>query len=102
MDCKRCKEGEATYCISCMNEIVAETDRALEKAEARVEEYAKEIKYNRDKLWELTQTFDKKVAEIAKLRFALAHIIVMADNIKLCPSIAATRIVSVAKGVLYD
>ena len=36
MTCNRCKDGEAVYCIGCMNEIVAETDRALERAEARI------------------------------------------------------------------
>ena len=36
LNCKRCKDGEATYCIGCMNEIMAETDRALERAEARI------------------------------------------------------------------
>ena len=36
MTCKRCSDGEATFCISCMTDIVEETDRALEQAEARI------------------------------------------------------------------
>ena len=36
MTCKRCSDGEATYCISCMNDIMTETDKALERAEARI------------------------------------------------------------------
>ena len=36
MTCKRCSDGEATYCITCMNDIMTETDKALERAEARI------------------------------------------------------------------
>ena len=36
MNCKRCSDGEATFCISCMTDIVEETDKALERAEVRI------------------------------------------------------------------
>ena len=36
MNCKRCSDGEATFCIGCMHDITTETDKALERAEARI------------------------------------------------------------------
>ena len=36
MTCKRCHKGEATFCISCMTDIVEDTDKALEGAEAKI------------------------------------------------------------------